>query len=81
MPHFSRRAWNPECISAAQERAHGLATASSGETRGYRSQAGERTILWNDADLAIPWPVGPQDAIVSEKDLGGRALVDAEVFA
>ncbi len=47
----------------------------------YYSQAGERTILWNDADLAIPWPVGPQDAIVSEKDLGGSALVDAEVYA
>ncbi len=47
----------------------------------YYSQAGERTILWNDADLAIPWPVGPQDAIVSEKDLGGNALVDAEVYA
>lgn len=47
----------------------------------YYCQAGERTILWNDPDLAIPWPVGPQDAIVSEKDLGGNALAGAEVFA
>ncbi len=46
----------------------------------YYNQSGERTILWNDSGLAIPWPVGPQDAIVSEKDLGGNALVDAEVF-
>ncbi|MFZ0394983.1 MAG: dTDP-4-dehydrorhamnose 3,5-epimerase [Terracidiphilus sp.] len=46
----------------------------------YYCQAGERTILWNDPDLAISWPVVPQDAIVSEKDRRGSALVDAEVF-
>jgi dTDP-4-dehydrorhamnose 3,5-epimerase len=47
----------------------------------YYSPAGERTIVWNDADLAIPWPISPQNAIVSEKDRKGAALRDAEVFA
>lgn len=47
----------------------------------YYSPAGERTIAWDDPDLAIPWPVSPADAIVSEKDRKGASLRDAEVFA
>lgn len=47
----------------------------------YYSPAGERTIRWNDEDLAIPWPVDPGSAIVSEKDAQGATLRDAEVFA
>ncbi len=46
----------------------------------YYSPEGERTILWNDSDLAIPWPVAETDAIVSEKDRNGARLRDAEVF-
>jgi dTDP-4-dehydrorhamnose 3,5-epimerase len=47
----------------------------------YYAPAGERTIVWNDPDLAIPWPVGAAEAIVSEKDRKGASLKDAEVFA
>jgi dTDP-4-dehydrorhamnose 3,5-epimerase len=47
----------------------------------YYSPAGERTILWNDADIGIPWPIDPGNAIVSEKDRKGATLRDAEVFA
>lgn len=46
----------------------------------YYSPAGERTILWNDTDLAIPWPVTADQAIVSARDLKGAALRDAQVF-
>ncbi len=28
----------------------------------------ERGVVWNDPELAIPWPVDPQKAVVSEKD-------------
>jgi dTDP-4-dehydrorhamnose 3,5-epimerase len=42
---------------------------------------GERTIVWNDVDLKIPWPVCPGNAIVSEKDRKGMLLREAEVFA
>lgn len=45
------------------------------------SPAGERTIVWNDAELGIPWPVAAEDAIVSEKDRQGATLREAEVFA
>lgn len=47
----------------------------------YYSPAGERTIAWNDPDLAIPWPVSPGEAVVSAKDQKGALLRDAEVFA
>jgi dTDP-4-dehydrorhamnose 3,5-epimerase len=47
----------------------------------YYSPAGERTIAWNDSDLAIPWPVGAESLIISEKDRKGSSLRDAEVFA
>jgi dTDP-4-dehydrorhamnose 3,5-epimerase len=46
----------------------------------YYSPAGERTILWNDPALAIPWPVAPNDVVVSEKDSKGATLPHAEVF-
>jgi dTDP-4-dehydrorhamnose 3,5-epimerase len=47
----------------------------------YYSPAGERTIAWNDADLAIPWPISAEDVIVSGKDQKGSSLQAAEVFA
>jgi dTDP-4-dehydrorhamnose 3,5-epimerase len=47
----------------------------------YYSPAGERTIAWNDPDLAIPWPVTAENAIVSEKDRLGASFRSAEVFS
>lgn len=46
----------------------------------YYHPAGERTILWNDPELAIPWPIDTKLAIVSDKDQGGSLLRDAELF-
>jgi dTDP-4-dehydrorhamnose 3,5-epimerase len=46
----------------------------------YYSPAGERTIVWNDPDLAISWPVNASDIIISEKDSKGKTLAEAEVF-
>lgn len=47
----------------------------------YYCPSGERTILWSDPDLDIRWPFSADAAILSDKDLKGRALRDAEVFA
>ncbi|MGD0096383.1 MAG: dTDP-4-dehydrorhamnose 3,5-epimerase [Terracidiphilus sp.] len=47
----------------------------------YYSPVAERTILWIDPELAIPWPIAAEDVIVSEKDRQGSLLRDAEVFA
>jgi dTDP-4-dehydrorhamnose 3,5-epimerase len=46
----------------------------------YYSPAGERTIVWNDPDIGIVWPVDAETVIVSEKDRAGALLKDAEVY-
>lgn len=47
----------------------------------YYNPKGERTIVWNDPEIGIPWPIKPEEAIVSEKDADGAKLEHAEVFA
>lgn len=46
----------------------------------YYSAADERTILWNDPELGIPWPVDAESVIVSDKDAQGAKFCDAEVY-
>lgn len=65
---------------------HGFAVLSESAGMAYKvtdyySPADERTILWNDPKLNIPWPVSAHDAIVSEKDRQGSRFDEAEVFA
>ncbi len=41
--------------------------------------AGERTIIWNDTDLKIDWPLTPDaPLLLSEKDKQGVLLKDAD---
>lgn len=47
----------------------------------YYCPRGERTIVWNDPELAIPWPIAPELVIQSEKDRDAVLFKDAEVFA
>ena len=47
----------------------------------YYSPADERTILWNDPQLGIEWPLGGAHPVVSEKDAAGAPLGEAEVYA
>ncbi len=47
----------------------------------YYSPQGERTIRWNDPELAIPWPLLGRTPIVSGKDGQGATLREAELFA
>jgi dTDP-4-dehydrorhamnose 3,5-epimerase len=45
----------------------------------YYAPEHERCILWNEPDLAIPWPLNGAP-ILSPKDRAGLPLKDAEVF-
>ncbi|MEH1913863.1 dTDP-4-dehydrorhamnose 3,5-epimerase [Nostoc sp.] len=49
------------------------------KTTDYYAPQSDRTILWNDPDLAIDWPLsGPP--ILSAKDEAGKSFRTAEVF-
>lgn len=37
-------------------------------TGGYYDTKAERGVMWNDPDLALPWPVDPAEVLVSDKD-------------
>jgi dTDP-4-dehydrorhamnose 3,5-epimerase len=51
------------------------------KTSDFYDPQGERTIQFDDPEIAIKWPIKLADAIVSEKDRAGSLLKDAEVFA
>lgn len=51
------------------------------KTTDYYSPDGERTILWNDPEIGITWPVNATAVVMSGKDRQGHLLRDAEVYA
>jgi dTDP-4-dehydrorhamnose 3,5-epimerase len=64
--------------------AHGFLALSDGaelvyKVTDYRFAHWERTILWSDGDLAIPWPVDGTP-IVSRKDADGTRFRAADLF-
>jgi dTDP-4-dehydrorhamnose 3,5-epimerase len=64
--------------------AHGFLTLSeraicSYKTTEYYFPQHERTILWDDRDLGIAWPI-VSPPILSTKDADGVRFADAEVF-
>jgi dTDP-4-dehydrorhamnose 3,5-epimerase len=65
--------------------AHGFSVLSETAEVAYKaddfySPENERTILWNDPDVSIDWHLAGE-AVLSSKDLQGKLLRDAEVFA
>jgi dTDP-4-dehydrorhamnose 3,5-epimerase len=62
--------------------AHGLFAVTDADVM-YKmttlySPAHERTIVWDDPDIAVRWPADAP--ILSDKDKAGKRLKDAEVF-
>jgi len=91
-PCFGR--WAGERLSADNRRmlwvppgfAHGfLVTSDSAEVcykcTDYYAPQFERSVLWNDADIDITWPLQNGVApLLSDKDRNGQRLSEAEVF-
>lgn len=88
---FGRSAWVR--LSAENKRqlwvpagfAHGfLAVSDMAEVlykvTNYYAPEYERSLLWSDPSLAIPWPI-ERDPLLSSKDARGARLQDAELFA
>ncbi|MDJ0662543.1 MAG: dTDP-4-dehydrorhamnose 3,5-epimerase [Crocosphaera sp.] len=73
-----RQFWVPEGF------AHGFVVLSDAaeflyKTTDYYAPQYERSILWNDPDLAIDWELDGE-ALLSKKDQEGSSFKEAEVF-
>jgi len=87
--------WIGEVLSADNRKllwvppgfAHGFLVLSESADFDYRltdfyAPEHQRTIRWDDPDLAIRWPLADgQEPLLSEKDQAGLLLNDAEVYA
>jgi dTDP-4-dehydrorhamnose 3,5-epimerase len=51
------------------------------KTTDYWSPEHERTLLWNDPALNIPWPANAAAPTLAPKDAAGRPLAAADTFA
>ena len=66
--------------------AHGFVVLSGSaeflyKTTDYWAPEHERSIIWNDPDLAIDWQLGGATPLLSAKDQTGKLLREAETFA
>jgi dTDP-4-dehydrorhamnose 3,5-epimerase len=91
-PTFGR--WAGAILSADNKRqlwvppgfAHGIYALSETidllyKVTDYYAPEWERTIIWNDPRINIPWPlVDGQPPVLSPRDLQGRLFSQAEVF-
>ena len=90
-PTFGK--WAGELLSAENKRmlwipegfAHGFLVLSETaeflyKTTDYWAPEHERSILWNDPDLAIDWPLAKQSPLLSSKDREARPFGEAELF-
>jgi dTDP-4-dehydrorhamnose 3,5-epimerase len=74
-----RLAWIPSGFG------HGFLALSEGVEVVYKLSALwapqlERVIRWDDADLAIAWPLAGKEPLLSSRDANAPALREAEVF-
>jgi dTDP-4-dehydrorhamnose 3,5-epimerase len=49
-------------------------------TGGYYDTKAERGVIWNDPDLALPWPVDAADVLVSDKDARLPRLAECDAW-
>jgi dTDP-4-dehydrorhamnose 3,5-epimerase len=91
-PHFGR--WTGVELSGENKRmfwvppgfAHGFVALEDETDFLYKCTAlyapqWDRSIAWNDPDIAIDWPLEGLAPLLSAKDTAAIALKDAEVFA
>ena len=78
-PENNRQLWVPPGF------AHGFVVLSESaqflyKTTDYWYQAHERSIVWNDPEIGIEWPID-FEPMLAAKDAAGKRLSEAETFA
>lgn len=66
--------------------AHGFVTLTENtevvyKVTDYYSPEHDRSIRYDDPDIAIDWPIAAGDLLLSDKDLGAARLSEADVFS
>lgn len=74
-----RMLWVPEGM------AHGFLCLEDGtdflyKCRGLYDPANEHSLLWNDPEIGIEWPLDGIEPVLSAKDMAGQPLADAVTF-
>lgn len=82
---FTLSAENKRMVWIPPGFAHGFCVTSDTaeflyKTTDYWSPAHDRTLLWNDPQLAIPWPL-TAEPLLAAKDVAGTPLAQADTFA
>ena len=80
---LSAEAWNQLYIPVGF--AHGFCTLEPDTELQYKvsapySRDDDRGIAWDDPDIGIDWPVGEEDAVLSEKDAVQPAFADLPAY-
>lgn len=77
---------NKKCLWVPSGFAHGFYVMSEEaeityKCTDYYAADYERTLLWNDPQVGITWPLVKDNAILSDRDRAGNPLSDCETFA
>jgi len=77
---------NRKCLWVPPGFAHGFYVMSEEaeityKCTDYYAADYERTLLWNDPQVGITWPLVKDNAILSDRDRAGNPLSDCETFA
>jgi len=77
---------NRKCLWVPSGFAHGFYVMSEEaeityKCTDYYAADYERTLLWNDPQVGITWPLVKDNAILSDRDRAGNPLSDCETFA
>lgn len=72
-----RQLWIPEGF------AHGFVVLSETaeflyKTTNYYTPAAERSLIWNDPEINIEWPISIDDLILSNKDMNAGSFADLQ---
>ena len=65
-------------VQNVAEHSHSLKPLLYKVTGGYYDTKAERGVIWNDPDLALPWPVDPAEVTVSDRDAKMPRLAECD---
>lgn len=77
---------NKEALWLPPGFAHGFCVLSESAEMAYKctdyyDAESERSLLWNDPEVGIDWPLATNEIVISDKDATGKRLRECEVYS